>query len=617
MELVYLWVKNYKGILVDEEVNFGSEYFYSFKAECGLNSGRLTRELNNRYIKELYDSKISNISAFIGVNGSGKTTWLSIIQDIFYKENLENEIILIVREGESDFMYSHTSLNVKLSDELSYMKKSEEDFRKLASDSYVIYYSPTFDSDYRYSRKEEALMLDISTNNLLHEDKYSQDGVYDNDIYAHYHNELIRQVNFVYDKKAIRRFKEDKSFSMPNRLNIRIIQDSYEVEDWLPDNIDNTNFPDIGESFIEDLSCVIMNNLLISANDLAQQKETSEKKDIGVSAYHFTTEDLGQVRNIVSKIDVKKNYSGYEDIFLDIVETIFGSEKSEKNNVFTSNFSDFLQANYKMYLYVKENTQSFENNNTTLVLNSEEIIKEFVELYSKTIVLNRYLNFEWNVLSTGQKALLNIYSRFFNAGKKSIISKKKNIIVLVDESELYLHPEWQRCLMHDWISVITSMLSVAQNPIHLVLSSNSPYLISDLNSSCIVLLYNDENNNCRVNNEINLKSFGAHIHTIIQNDFFLNKGTIGEFSRGEIMNMIAQLRNEELDGNMEKHKVRTYGEKELFDRINLIDNDIVHRKMLSLYNNKYPKIDQELDEITRLKLENIRLKEALKKSNSN
>ena len=175
---------------------------------------------------------------------------------------------------------------------------------------------------------------------------------------------------------------------------------------------------------------------------------------------------------------------------------------------------------------------------------------KFIDEYIK--VFNNYNNLavEWQKLSTGQKTLLNLYSRFFEA-KKLIEDDKRyadrtrntntrNIIIIIDEGENYLHPNWQR----EYIKITTDFFQqIFKNyKIQIILTSNSPFLISDIPKENIIFLKNS-NGYChvsKINNQSN--TFVANIHTLLSNNFFMKKGLIGEFAKEKINYIIRFLK---------------------------------------------------------------------------
>jgi len=119
------------------------------------------------------------------------------------------------------------------------------------------------------------------------------------------------------------------------------------------------------------------------------------------------------------------------------------------------------------------------------------------------------------------------------------MTKVNNILVLLDEFELGLHPNWQK----KSIKYITDFLKNIDKEFHLIITSHSPFLISDIPKQNIIFLDKDEKGNCVVVNGLKEKkqTFGANIHTLLSDSFFMEDGLMGEFAKGKINEVIEYL----------------------------------------------------------------------------
>ncbi|MEH7148752.1 AAA family ATPase, partial [Priestia megaterium] len=121
------------------------------------------------------------------------------------------------------------------------------------------------------------------------------------------------------------------------------------------------------------------------------------------------------------------------------------------------------------------------------------------------------------------------------------------IIVLLDEPELYFHPEWQSKLIHLLIMYFKTIFR--DYNIQIILTSNTPYLLSDLPREN-VLLFNKEldikgNEFTTTIDYVSIpKTFGQNIHTLLKQAFFMET-TLGKFAEEKINEIISVLNFED------------------------------------------------------------------------
>jgi hypothetical protein len=102
-----------------------------------------------------------------------------------------------------------------------------------------------------------------------------------------------------------------------------------------------------------------------------------------------------------------------------------------------------------------------------------------------------------------------------------------------------MHPEWQRNFLNDLIEFVNK--NFTNNQIQIVLTSHSPFLISDLPKENVLLLDKQGKVNRQLEEE---SSFGANIHQLFSNQFFLiEKGTTGAFAKKKILELNHRISN--------------------------------------------------------------------------
>ena len=148
------------------------------------------------------------------------------------------------------------------------------------------------------------------------------------------------------------------------------------------------------------------------------------------------------------------------------------------------------------------------------------------------------LAFHWEGMSSGQLAMLNLYSRFHFALQFEVVKQSKHVVVMLDEAEVTLHPAWQIKLLDDLIVFLSARLE--GKSIQLIIASHSPFVVSDLPKTMINFLDRDSEGNCVVVDGLtDLKhTFGANINTLYSDSFFMKQTLMGKFAKGKIDRLI-------------------------------------------------------------------------------
>ena len=227
--------------------------------------------------------------------------------------------------------------------------------------------------------------------------------------------------------------------------------------------------------------------------------------------------------------------------------------------------------NCKQYKYV----EAFEKIVDSLESISEECfvgdcvkinIDDRNNLYTKKLLkeYSYYRDLEYNgEFSTNMESKFEIFFQMLSEGEErfvDIIAKikesideeygdEKLLVILMDEPDQSLHPEWSRCFV-DIITRAIESISFKGN-VQVVMSTHSPYLLSDILPSGVFMLNRnlEKRNLSIINAEKNkFSGLGANIYNLMQNEFFMNN-TVGEFSTKKINEYIKRIN--EIDGDTE------------------------------------------------------------------
>ncbi len=206
------------------------------------------------------------------------------------------------------------------------------------------------------------------------------------------------------------------------------------------------------------------------------------------------------------------------------LEVSFGIKNAQslkwKDGKFRINFSDYSKIiNYAFNKAIKE-----ANGTKKLELN------EFVPnaFFEPEVSFKGEAGFR--SLSSGEQQYINAINTmvYHILNLDSISNQYSYVNIIFDEIELYFHPEFQRRFISDVLNSLKNLKLENIKEVNLLFSTHSPFILSDIPSSNILRLKDGEP-------QSNIKqTFAANIYDLLKDDFFLEKGVIGEFAKDKI-----------------------------------------------------------------------------------
>jgi energy-coupling factor transporter ATP-binding protein EcfA2 len=550
LELVYLWVEKYKNIK-KQGFNFLPRF------ECKYEDGKLTicdkkkkKCKDNDYIENFFDKEGKiNVTAIVGENGSGKSSILEILTNSLSESSKYNEIFAT---DESKFFLIY-----------KYKNDDEIDFFSL----------------------KVGLPLSLKITN----EKYKIEDIGIQRLFLQHENLIAILLN---NESATRRFYHEQ-FQL---------------------FIGNT------QQHITHIQKIIFSNFINKRNDFFQ-KDTNK--------FFIPTK---------IKIISKHNYNVKltDEIILCIKE--FKMNKAMKKIRLLE--KDFESTSYRGLL---NTAQSGTRDLYTFEINEidEKKLKKIFLLKSDLIdieICDETRSFK--DLSYGERQLLtNLNFILFYSKQKKYIERKQyydedtmkkpkydkerikfnKVLVLLDEFELGLHPNWQK----KSIKYITDFLQhITDKEFHLIITSHSPFILSDIPKQNIIFLdtYNKKKSekkypnltfddlkdgNCiNVTNEIDIKPFGANIHNLLADGFFMDDGLMGEFAKNKIKKIVKQL-NAHKEGKIE---LKIPEQQNIKKVIQAIGEPFLNQKLWNMYQSLFNDTEAEK---RRLKEEMDRIKKKL------
>lgn len=325
-------------------------------------------------------------------------------------------------------------------------------------------------------------------------------------------------------------------------------------------------------------------------------------------------------------VRVYKDYKPFATNFPNRIKAILEKVHSSDSHLVFKIKGAILHLKYFKEIYPLNILKNFSNDFSLNISEFSKIIHDKIIPNEDKYYINTFMmampSF-WNVevvpaennlishFSSGEKQkIFSISSIVYhiinlNSVEENKVTKEyKYINLVLDEIELYYHPEWQRRFLQD---LLTYMRKI--NPLNLkniqginiLFVTHSPFILSDIPSDDILRLSIDKDGKTKADNQPR-PTFGANIHDLLANDFFLRQGFMGEFAKTKINEMIDDLKNS-IDRKVELSKNRYL---EIENLINLIGEPILKNSLNSLYISANPQrkddfIDLQLKMLEKLK----------------
>jgi energy-coupling factor transporter ATP-binding protein EcfA2 len=193
-------------------------------------------------------------------------------------------------------------------------------------------------------------------------------------------------------------------------------------------------------------------------------------------------------------------------------------------------------------------------------------------------------------LSSGEQQMVHaIHSILYHVLNLDSLADSKQpykaVNLVLDEIELYYHPEYQRLFVKKLLESLSKLKLKCISGFNIIFSTHSPFILSDIPHRNVLKLrdgfaepFNDE-----------AKTFGSNIHEMLTDSFFLDKNLIGAFAESKIQQCLKKLRLLELG----REKEILQGSQEVADngtlisRINEEINKLNGKKQAFIYQDEH------------------------------
>lgn len=226
-----------------------------------------------------------------------------------------------------------------------------------------------------------------------------------------------------------------------------------------------------------------------------------------------------------------------------------------------------------------------------------EAIDKFAQ--AKSSVVLKYTSISGLTYSSGERALLNLFSwlrlppLYDKLLSADSIALRDDVLLMIDELDLYMHPEWQRKAMLELKTWLEELYPGKR--IQLLIATHSPLVLSDIPKENCYFLKPGERLSFANSKDIT-QTFGANIHQILNNSFFLDK-TKGELSSTLIQEIAQNLENlkRQIQSEVKAEAQNVENMAALMERcrgyrkvIELIGEPLIRQKLWTYYLDCFP-----------------------------
>ena len=264
------------------------------------------------------------------------------------------------------------------------------------------------------------------------------------------------------------------------------------------------------------------------------------------------------------KEELKKSEYSYEKIIscFDIVKANYIHQYNDGDEEKPVNYpNDNHKRAIELFIILGKHLHSDEENkgrgNIFIdIKENKKFILEFVKNYNEVKQITDFVEYDfWPYISSGEFSQLNMYSRLYDCLKND--KTDLPIVLFLDEVEITLHPEIQRKLVKHLIIFFESFFP--DKKVHLIFGTHSPILLSDIPKSNVTFLKREDGKVTAQDIAMD-NTFGANIHSLYRESFFMENGSMGEFATDKINTIISELNSDNFDYNELEQQINLIGE---------------------------------------------------------
>lgn len=531
--------------------NLIKNHYYKFNNSYKLKNNKIKQI---KIVKNIYNSKNNiTLNAIVGKNGSGKSSIAEVLYGLIYNLSILLGATKDMQKNKKtdlfvELIFKHSSIYKLVYDKqlkiFEYQKKDEK-WIDVTSSFNLNNFFYTIAINYSIYANNSRLMGEWIDKIFHKNDAYQTPIVIEpfrdrGNIDINNQNELAKQrllVNLLKpsndEEYSIRKLRESKEFAFATKVkltfnDLKIVQDK---NIKVSENIIYKNKKnDIKYKDIKNLSNILK----------ALFKEFETEEDIKFDINNTIKEHsligkiqlyiLKKIITTVYKYEIYSDFKNFNNVDT-LVKQIFKDNThithKLKRAIYFLKYQQLAQTEQIEFLI-----EEYSNKLDSFLANNKNISYHQItppSFYDIDIFLENsekeYINFDG--LSSGEKQrILFINSLTYHLENINSLNNQiyqyRYVNIILDEIELYYHPEYQRehiqYLLHNLEKTNLSNIF----GLNIIFITHSPFILTDIIDTNVLFL--DKNNNENI-----LQTFGANMFELFEKGFFV-KDSIGSFS---------------------------------------------------------------------------------------
>ncbi len=498
---------------------------------------------------------IKSITGIIGKNGYGKSTLIEFIKSVIN----DNESVIgsyLILKYKDDIFYVGDNCNVIFrNNPIPSLKSSPYSLKDIFKSIFL--YSPVYNP---HAASEKKTKISDYSNDFLY--SYAREKNKELDLKLHFEYLVFQsELNSNSSREA---FLEINLTPVPIQKLFSFLISSN--RDFLDSKTEYSKYRDMVEYYGADIFLRL------------QQEEIKLKSD---SNKIFDGSISVELDSVVNDLNHSQRYLVFEDYvqinFLAkaLLKRITGIKKGSRLNS-SESFFEVAEDILLLYRYkdlqswlhsdlnIKNHSDSFDSSYIEEVdkflefssitsssiwpirftPNQTEVAMSFIRNIRKHGYLKYGFEIGWVGVSSGQLAKLNFFSRLVHTLEKVDSS---DFTIILDEADIYLHPEWQRTFLFDLERFIADYSWLRRNiTINVILTTHSPLMVSDIKRGDVYLLRNPGEAEI-----ITAHTFGANLFDLYKDEFVISS------PRGELANStIREISSSIIDKKIDSQSIR-------------------------------------------------------------